>query len=163
VPSDVVVASRRADDAYIIEPAALAEISGLSLEELDSEYIDSYTIARALAARYADRKLRALDNEERDDRYRAVRDAQNTDLQWWYMEDAEKIERFALDAGRLTERRNAVGRTLAGEAAVSVRRENNQLRTEALKLRLLAERALEALEDATKTQRARREAAAIRV
>lgn len=128
---------------------------------LSDDIMDGYRIARAVAVRYPDGLLRSIEYEERDERTAAVSDALNGADSWWYMNEPQKLEALALDAGRLTMRRNAVLRAWAGETAVDRARENAELRVELATARHIAQRAVDALADAARSKRARTLAATL--
>lgn len=150
----------RRESLTIDDPDALSEMCGLSVDAINSPYIDRYMIARAAAGVHSDGLLRKVDEEERSDYYAVLLDAENGSYGWSYMTDDEpRLQLIAQEAGRLTLRRNAVLRMWAGQPAVDRALENDQLRVELLRTGMVARRAVKTLEDTARTQRDRRLAA----
>lgn len=150
------IRNERTGEVFVNHVEQLASLTGLSVEQLSSPNLDCYVIAKSAMAVQPDLVLRAIEEGERDDRYEAIRDAMNSENEWWYMQQPEALERLALDVGRLTQRRNATLRAWAGEAAVDTARENAQLHVELLSTRLVARKALDTLTEIARTLKVRR-------
>ena len=150
-----------ADDAWFYRGSLsvdrveeVAKITGLTVEQLSSSSMDGYQVARAAVALHPNDVLRKLDREEHADRWRSVREAMNSDHNWWYMSDSERIERIVAESGRLTERRNAVLRMWAGEPAMDLLKQNSDLRLELLTARQVATSAIDALSSMARAKKA---------
>jgi hypothetical protein len=161
IPDDIASLEFGTTRMTIDDAEALAALSGLTVDRLNSDSIDCYQVARAVMAAHPDGVLRRLGHEERALHLETVLKAKNSDA-WWYYSDERRMETAALEAGRRTERRDSVLRMWAGQEAVDVAAENRRLRVELLAIRMVVADAIDALERDTKTVRAKRHAAILR-
>lgn len=154
---DIATAWDRSNDIDVFEPAKFSELTGVSLAAIETGDLDRYTVARDVAAMHADELAQIVTEDERSAIREATVRARNSAVDWVYVyDDAEIRERIALEAGRLTRRRNSVLRAWAGQAAVDLARDNENLRIELLRVRVAAHRAVDALASEARTKRIER-------
>jgi hypothetical protein len=150
-------AGSRSNDVHVYAPDEFTAVTGIPIDVVDAGDLDCYYVARLTAERHSDKLLQHLDAEECGDFYSALRKAVERQYDWSYMVDPKDANnRIADEAGRLTQRRNSVLRTWAGEASVDRARENKKLRRDLLQTGIVARRAIDALANESRTVRAER-------